>query len=229
MLCLEWWSFEVLAFMAGYISVDATAAHVVILNTHVVIIMVPLGAQVAATVLVGQAMGEGNHKKGRRYFYLVAVYNFVLDGLIALAIVSFSEGLAGVYTSEASIIPLVTDGYKVMAIVLMLHGLAMVQAGAVRGLGMLQLATWMVLFAFYFVALPAAYFFTFSLTMGVVGLWWGVVAGSIAEIVLYVIILRFYCDWDELAITISTQLRITGVFSPNASMSKLSRHSSYKQ
>lgn len=53
MLCLEWWSFEVLAFMAGYISVDATAAHVVILNTHVVIIMVPLGAQVAATVLVG--------------------------------------------------------------------------------------------------------------------------------------------------------------------------------
>lgn len=44
MLCLEWWSFEVLAFMAGYISVDATAAHVVVLNTHVVIIMVPLGA-----------------------------------------------------------------------------------------------------------------------------------------------------------------------------------------
>ena len=44
MLCLEWWSFELLAFMAGYISVDATAAHVVVLNTHVVVIMVPLGA-----------------------------------------------------------------------------------------------------------------------------------------------------------------------------------------
>lgn len=44
MLCLEWWSFEVLAFMAGYISVEAISAHVVVLNTHVVIIMVPLGA-----------------------------------------------------------------------------------------------------------------------------------------------------------------------------------------
>ena len=53
MLCLEWWSFEVLAFMAGYISLEATAAHVVVLNTHVVVIMVPLGTQVAATVLVG--------------------------------------------------------------------------------------------------------------------------------------------------------------------------------
>lgn len=94
---------------------------------------------------------------------------------------------------------------------------------------MLQLATWMVLIAFYFVALPAAYFFTFSLMMGVVGLWWGVVAGSIAEIVLYVIILRFFCDWKALALTISAQLTITGHLSPNVSMSKLSRHSSQKQ
>ena len=44
MLCIEWWSFEVLAIMAGYISVDATAAHVVVLNTHVVLIMIPIGA-----------------------------------------------------------------------------------------------------------------------------------------------------------------------------------------
>ncbi len=71
MLCLEWWSFEVLAFMAGYISVEATAAHVVVLNTHVVIIMVPLGAQVAATVLVGQARGEKGGKgagKAKSFF-----------------------------------------------------------------------------------------------------------------------------------------------------------------
>lgn len=53
MLCLEWWSFEILAIMAGYISLESTAAHVVVLNTHVVVIMIPLGAQIAASVLVG--------------------------------------------------------------------------------------------------------------------------------------------------------------------------------
>ena len=79
----------------------------------------------AATVLVGQAMGEGNHRKANRYFKLVALYNFILDGLIALAIVTNREALASVYTSETSIIPLVTDGYVVMALILMLHGLAM--------------------------------------------------------------------------------------------------------
>lgn len=68
---------------------------------------------------------------------------------------------------------------------------------------MLELATWMVLFAFYFVALPAAYFFAFPLSLGMAGLWWGVVAGAIAEIILYVIILKFFCNWKSLAIKIS--------------------------
>ena len=64
---------------------------------------------------------------------------------------------------------------------------------------MLELATWMVLFAFYFVALPAAYICTFKLNLGMVGLWWGVVAGGFAEIILYFLILHVVCDWTKLA------------------------------
>ncbi len=158
----------------------------------------------------------------------MVLYNFILNGIISLAIIANKEALASVYTSEESIIPLVTDGYVVMALILMIHGLAMVQAGAIRGLGMLHLATWIVLIAFYFVALPAAYLFTFTMRMGMVGLWWGVVAGSIAEVALYLAILYFHCDWKELSITISEQLKITGTLSPNISMLSLSRKSSSK-
>jgi Na+-driven multidrug efflux pump len=61
----------------------------------------------------------------------------------------------------------------------------------------------MVLFAFYFVALPAAYMFAFLMEQGMVGLWWGVVAGSCAEIILYLIILHCVCNWHQLAIKIS--------------------------
>ena len=108
-----------------------------------------------------------------------------------------------------------------MVLVLLLHGLAMVQAGAVRGLGLLELATWMVLFSFYFIALPGAYIFSFPMNMGMVGLWWGVVAGAITEIVLYVIILRFVCDWRKLAVKISEELRVKTI-SPNISINNTS-------
>ena len=189
MLCLEWWSFEVLAFMAGYISVEATGAHVIVLNTHVVIIMVPLGAQVAAIVCVGNAIGEGNYKKADSYFKLVALYSFILDSILAITIFFLKEGLASLYTSEENLIPLVTEAYNVMLLILLLHGMAMVQAGAVRGLGMLEIGSYMVLFAFYIVSLPMAYLFTFVLNMGMPGLWWGVVAGSLSEVILYFIFL----------------------------------------
>ena len=32
MLCLEWWAYEIITLMAGYISVNALAAEVVLLN-----------------------------------------------------------------------------------------------------------------------------------------------------------------------------------------------------
>ncbi len=98
---------------------------------------------------------------------------------------------------------MITDAYLVMILVLMFHGLAMVQAGAVRGLGMINLANYVVFFAFYVVSLPAAYLCSFTWQMGMVGLWWGITAGAVAEIILYFFFLRFVCDWKKIAIEIS--------------------------
>lgn len=98
----------------------------IVLNTHVVVIMVPLGAQVAAIVCVGNAIGEGNHKKADYYFKLVALYSFILDSVLAVTIFFCKDGLARLYTSEETLIPLVTGAYDVMLLILLLHGMAMV-------------------------------------------------------------------------------------------------------
>ncbi len=98
MLCLEWWSFEVLALMAGYISVEATAAHIIVLNTHVVIIMIPLGAQVATIVCIGKAMGEGDAYKAKRFFSLTIIYSLMLDATVGLLVIFFRDGIARIFT-----------------------------------------------------------------------------------------------------------------------------------
>lgn len=58
MLIFDWWSFEILAVLAGYISVDATSAHVIILNVYYLFGMVTLGILITACVQVGKSMGE---------------------------------------------------------------------------------------------------------------------------------------------------------------------------
>ena len=57
MLCLEWWGFEFMTLFSAWISMDATAAQIVILNTAVIAFMPALGLQYAASVLIGQAIG----------------------------------------------------------------------------------------------------------------------------------------------------------------------------
>lgn len=65
MMCLEWWSLEVLALMAGYISVVATASFVIIVNSFCTLGMFAFGAGIAASVCIGKAAGEGDHHKAK--------------------------------------------------------------------------------------------------------------------------------------------------------------------
>ena len=53
MLCLEWWAFEVMIFFSAFISLKATAAQVITLNTAALFFMPTLGLQTAGSVLVG--------------------------------------------------------------------------------------------------------------------------------------------------------------------------------
>lgn len=57
LLLFDWWSFELLAVFAGFISVEVTGAHIIILNAFFLFIMFPLGTLIASTVLVGKSMG----------------------------------------------------------------------------------------------------------------------------------------------------------------------------
>ena len=43
MICLEWWCFEIMILMAGYIGVDITAAQIIVYNINSILFMIPLG------------------------------------------------------------------------------------------------------------------------------------------------------------------------------------------
>lgn len=165
-------------------------------------------------------MGEGLARKASQYFRLVSLYSFLLDLTLGVILYFTRDQLARIFTTQEELIPLIKEGYFVMILILLTHGFAMVQAGAARGLGQLNMATGMVFFAFYVVSLPCAYLFAFPMKMGMIGLWWGVVAGSVSEVVLYFFFLRFWCDWKRLAVEISQRMQGSRSHSPNISIRK---------
>jgi MATE family multidrug resistance protein len=66
MLCLEWWSFELMTLYSAFISMKATAVQIIILNTAVITFMPAVGLHIAAATLVGRYIGAQNVPAARR-------------------------------------------------------------------------------------------------------------------------------------------------------------------
>jgi MATE family multidrug resistance protein len=53
MQCLEWWGFELMTLFSAWISMEATAAQIITLNTAVIAFMPILGIHYASSVVIG--------------------------------------------------------------------------------------------------------------------------------------------------------------------------------
>ena len=67
LICLEWWSFEILTIITSQISVNATAAQVIIMNIMCVLYAISLGMQVTCYTLIGKSIGAMDIPLARRY------------------------------------------------------------------------------------------------------------------------------------------------------------------
>ena len=99
-----------------------------------------------------------------------------------------------------------------MGVVVIIHGASMVLGGAMKGIGMQSLATWVVLIGFYLVAMPSSYIFAFVLNYGLTGLWMGSVCGSLVEFLIYYTVVTFYIDW--VAVSEDIIERLKAAYSP---------------
>uniref|UniRef100_A0A674MAM3 Multidrug and toxin extrusion protein n=1 Tax=Takifugu rubripes TaxID=31033 RepID=A0A674MAM3_TAKRU len=80
MLCLEWWLFEVGAFLAGLISEADLGAQSI---TYELTVIVPMGLSAAASVRVGNALGAGKPEQAKLSCIVPVVCTFIMAVLIA--------------------------------------------------------------------------------------------------------------------------------------------------
>lgn len=99
MLIFDWWSFEILAVMAGSISVEVTGAHIIILNVYYLFCMFCLGAHIAACVHVGRSMGQKMTGKAKTYLKLTSLYAFVMNLCIA-SFIYFGSHYVGMFFTD---------------------------------------------------------------------------------------------------------------------------------
>uniref|UniRef100_A0A0E0PY81 Protein DETOXIFICATION n=1 Tax=Oryza rufipogon TaxID=4529 RepID=A0A0E0PY81_ORYRU len=173
MVCLEWWSFELLVLLSGLLPNPKLETSVlsITLNTANCLFMIPFGLGAAISTRVSNELGAGRPRAARLAVRVVTLLA-TLEGLgmaLVLACVRYVWGHA--YSNEEEVVAYVAK--------------MMLKIGACINLG-----------AFYVVGVPAAYLAAFVLRAGGLGLWMGIICGVAVQTLLFLAITS-RTDWQK--------------------------------
>ncbi len=168
---LEVWGFVLTVLFAGWIGTESQAAHSIVLNIASLCFMVPLGLSVAASTRVGKMIGIGGDWKGSIWtaFYATLIIEFCL---IAILVVG-APWLVLIYTDDQSLIDIVVPLLYLCGLFQVFDGSQVVGLGILRGIGDVRIPLFFHLFAYWIVGIPLSLWLTFSMGLGVKGLWIG--------------------------------------------------------
>jgi MATE family multidrug resistance protein len=150
---------------------------------------VALGVATAGSVRVGLAVGARDREAARRAGHATFIAAAVVMSVGALMFMSIPRLLARMLTDQQAVIEASLPLFFVAGLFQLSDGLQAAGIGALRGAADTRFAFVSNIIGYWIIGLPLSLLLGFRLHMGVVGLWWGFVAGL--SCVAIMVFLRF--------------------------------------
>lgn len=175
---LETGLFTVVTYLMGALGTEVLAAHQIILQTIIVIFMIPLGMSFATTIRVGQWSGQQNHAAARQAGYVGIGSGVVFMIVMAIALLTFPQQVIGLYIDvrapeNASLLTIVMPMLTIAAIAQILDSVQKTTSGALYGLKDTRVPMFISFCTFWGIGLTSGYLLGFHFGLGGTGLWLG--------------------------------------------------------
>lgn len=193
-IALELGLFTIVTYLMGLLGTEVLAAHQIVFQTIVVTFMIPLGMSYAATVRVGQWLGQKNPKGIERAGYISIGMGLVFATVVAIAMLFFPQAIVGLYINledpdNAEIINLALPMLRVASLSQILDAVQKITYGVLQGLQDTRIPVLLNIPAFWGIGLTTGYFLGFHFGLGGTGLWLGQSIGVAIAAILF--LLRF--------------------------------------
>ncbi|XP_059655437.1 protein DETOXIFICATION 14-like isoform X1 [Cornus florida] len=200
MVCLEWWSFELLILFSGLLPHPQLEASVlsVCLSTISTLYTIPYGLGAAVSTRVSNELGAGN-PQGARVAVFAVMFLAVAETTIVTATLFASRRAFGyTFSNEKEVVDYVTTMAPLVCLSVIMDSLQGVLSGVARGCGLQHLGAYVNLGAFYLFGIPIAAILGFWLELRGKGLWIGIQAGSILQTILLAVVTSC-TNWEKQA------------------------------
>uniref|UniRef100_A0A803KUQ9 Uncharacterized protein n=1 Tax=Chenopodium quinoa TaxID=63459 RepID=A0A803KUQ9_CHEQI len=198
MVCLEWWSFELLILISGFLPNPEfeTSVLSVCLTTISTLFAIPYGISAAASTRISNELGAGNPQAARIAAYGSVVMG-VANGLTCSSVLFATRRVFGYcFSNEKQVIDYVTTMAPLVCVNVISDSMQVVLSGVARGCGWQRICSYVNLAAYYLVGIPVAAALGFWNQMRGRGLWMGIMVGALTQSVLMSIITS-RANWEE--------------------------------
>ncbi|XP_063060408.1 multidrug and toxin extrusion protein 1-like [Engraulis encrasicolus] len=196
MMSIEWWTFETIAVLAGWISETELGTQSIIYELSNLAFMFPFGFSIAGSVKVGNALGAGQTERAKRCAVISIICAASVGVCIAIIYGTSRNVIAYIFTSDETLRKRVA---QVMSIYAPLHIMDATQAAAgsiLRGMGKQKMGALISALGYYGLAFPIGLSLMFAAKLGVLGFWIGVSACVVVQGLLFMTYL-IKLDWKK--------------------------------
>lgn len=170
---------------AGWLTVEALAAHAIILSIATITYMIAAGVSFAGAISVGGALGVGNRQRVVRAGFASILLVSILMIIASVILQVFGQDIISLYKNNSPAVMQIATGLLFIFIFYLLaDGIQAVGVGILRGLSDVNVPTIMTLFAYWMVGIPASYILGRHTDLGVKGVWIGLTLGLVTSAVL---------------------------------------------
>ena len=188
------YSFEISAFsgaavLIGTIGAVEQAAHQIAISLAAMTYMIASGVASAATIKTGNNFGKNNFDDLRKS--AIASYHVILGFMAITAIIFIAANnlLPFIITDDLAVIKIAAQLLIIAGFFQLFDGTQVVGLGVLRGIGDVNIPTFITFLAYWVIGIPIGYLLGFKLGLGVNGIWYGLTLGLLSASIL--LFLRF--------------------------------------
>ncbi|CAG8528697.1 14937_t:CDS:2 [Acaulospora morrowiae] len=177
--CADWWIYEIIALVAGFLGGVPLAAHRLILTIALLMFQLPRSVAVASSNRVGNLLGAGLPNRAKittNVAFILAANGAACNAILLLF---FKDSWGYLFSNDKEVVELVAKILPLAALFQLSDGIGAIGSGILRGQGRQKVVAAIYLSAYYLIALPLGLILAFKFNSGLSGLWWSVTCASI--------------------------------------------------
>ncbi|KAL2247004.1 protein DETOXIFICATION 1-like [Sesamum indicum] len=200
MVCLKWWSLEILVLLSGLLPNPEleTSVLAICLTISTLHLTISYGFGAAASTRVSNELGAGNPHKARRAVLAVIFLSIIETISTSIVLFSCRHILGRAYSNEKQVVNYVAVMTPLICASTVTDSLQAAISGVARGSGWQHIGAYVNLGAFYLVGIPVALLLGFVEHLKAKGFWIGIVIGSILQSAILSVITGC-TDWQKQA------------------------------